>query len=74
MRIRHMYLKILTGAKDLDYLDEEEQFVIEPDGDAFEAQVQAIMPIVKKLDKHNASKARKFNAETKGRAGQRASS
>ena len=57
----------MTAAKELDYLDEEEQFRIEPEGEAFEAQVRALMPSIVKVNNSSGAKGamkKKTNAGT----------
>ena len=59
-RTRNMWRNaVLCAAEKLGYIDDKGQFVIEPDGDDFEAQVKVIWPFVKKIDEHNRSKNKK---------------
>ena len=57
-KVANMWKVVLREAKKLGYLDDEEQFGIEPDGDDFEAQVKAIWPAVKKIDEHIKNKGK----------------
>ena len=66
LRMKNMWRTITRAAKELNYLDEEEKFHIEPEGEAFEAQVQTLMP---SIDKSNNSKRAKGAMKKKNNAG-----
>lgn len=54
-KLKNMWKTIKTAANEQGYL-EEGQFCIEPEGEAFEAQVRALMPSIKKINNSASAK------------------
>ena len=66
-RQKSMWKSIMRAAKERGYI-EEEQFRIEPEGEAFEVQVRTLMPSIEKFNNSNSAKGamkkKKNNAGT----------